>query len=97
MYDNLVLCTTPGCANMSHHVHCLNCSAQEVSRTSLLAAEGTCLHAHSITGDYGMITRLLPDYGGSHPQPGFMLDVCKVCLQELQERPYYPSRHRRAH
>ena len=93
MYDNLVLCMTPNCPNMSYHVHCLSCSAQEVSRNSMQRVEGTCLHGHSITGDYAMIKRLLPGYEGSEPQAGFMLDVCKECLRELQERPYYPSRH----
>jgi hypothetical protein len=40
-----------------------------------------------------MIVRILPAYKGGHPQPGYMLDVCKECLKELQERPYYPMRH----
>jgi hypothetical protein len=39
-----------------------------------------------------MIKRLLPEYMGGHAQPGYMLDVCKMCLQELQERPYNPVR-----
>ena len=97
MYDTLVLCITPNCPNMSYHVHCLSCSAQEVSRMSLQEAEGTCMHGHSITGDYGMIKRLLPEYEGSYPQSGYMLDVCKACLRELEERPYYPQRRGRGH
>jgi hypothetical protein len=97
MGDNLTLCATPNCPNMSNHAHCLSCSAQEVSRRSLQAAEGTCLHGHSVTGDYGMIMRMLPEYKGHHPQAGYMLDVCKACLQELEERPYKPGRPRRWH
>jgi hypothetical protein len=94
---NLVLCATPNCQNLSNHVLCLSCSAQEVSHRLLQAAEGTCLHGHSITGDYGMIMRLLPEYQGSQPQAGYMLDVCKICLQELRERPYRPGRPGRGH
>src|SRR6478609_3559208 len=92
MYDTLTLCATPNCTNKSYHTYCLSCSAQEATRQALEAAEGTCRHDHSITGDYGMIMRLLPEYKGSEPQPGYMLDVCKTCLQELQERPYNPPR-----
>lgn len=95
MYNQPVKCMTPGCPNMSRHLHCLSCSAQEASRRLLQAAEGTCSHIHSITGDYGMVRRLLPEYKGGHPQPGYMLDVCKACLKELPERPYgltYPGK-----
>ena len=51
----------------------------------------TCKHAHSVTGDFGLVQRLLPEYNGGHPQPGYMLDICKICLKELPERPYNPS------
>lgn len=97
MYNKPAKCKTPGCLNMSYHIHCLSCSAQEASRRAMLAAEGICSHGHSITGDYEMIKRFLPDYNGGHPQPGYMLDVCKTCSQELQERPYNPSRTGRGH
>jgi hypothetical protein len=95
MYDEPVKCITLNCPNMSLHLRCLICSAQDASRRSLQAAEGTCAHSHSITGDYGMIMRLLPEYKGGHPQPGYMLDVCAVCLTELRERPYHPTPYRR--
>ncbi len=92
MFNELIMCKTPNCPSMSHHLYCLSCSAQEVKRKSLKALEGICVHGHSITGDYEMIKRFLPEYEGSHPQLGYMLDVCKGCLQELQERPYVPAR-----
>ncbi len=92
MLNELIMCKTPSCLSMSHHLYCLRCSAQEAKRRSLLAAEGTCAHGHSITGDFELIKRFLPEYKGSHPQEGYMLDVCKACLQELHERPYNPSR-----
>jgi hypothetical protein len=97
MFNELVLCMTPNCPNMSHHLHCLSCSAQEASAKLLKAAAGICGHGHSITGDYDMIMRLLPEYKGGHSQPGYMLDVCKACLQELQERPYRQVRRTSAH
>jgi len=98
MSNAAVKCMTTDCPNMTYHLHCLACSAQEASRRLLRAAEGHCVHGHSITGDYGMVMRLLPEYKGGQPQDGYMLDVCKDCLQELQERPYnpvYQSRGRR--
>lgn len=97
MYNELIKCSTPNCRNMSYHVLCLSCSAQEVRRSLLQAAEGTCAHVHSITGDYGMVQRLLPEYKGGQPQPGYMLDVCKDCLKELPERPYNPPYPGRRH
>ena len=97
MYNKPVKCMTPDCTNMSYHLHCLSCSAREAGRRMLLAAEGICAHNHSITGDYEMIKRFLPEYKGGHPQPGYMLDVCKACLQELPERPYNPGRPGRGH
>lgn len=63
----------------------------------LQPTQSDCEHSHSITGDYKMIKRLLPEYQGGQSQPGFMLDVCKACLQELRERPYSPSRRIRGH
>jgi hypothetical protein len=66
------------------------------SRESAIIDQEICMHMHSITGDFGMILRLLPDYTGGHPQPGYMLDICKACLKELPERPYskaWPLRH----
>ena len=97
MHDTLTKCATPDCPNMSYHTLCLTCSAQEATRKLQHASEGVCTHGHSITGDYDMIKRLLPDYKGSEPQPGYMLDVCKICLQELPERPYNPTRAIRGH
>jgi hypothetical protein len=97
MQNKLAKCATPNCPNMSYHLRCLSCSAQEASRRSQQAAEGTCTHSHSITGDFRMVMRLLPEYKGGPPQPGYMLDVCKVCLKELQERPYSPVRPVRGH
>jgi hypothetical protein len=97
MYNRPVKCITLYCPNMSYHLRCLTCSAEEVRQRSLHAAQGTCAHGHSITGDYRMIKRLLPEYRGGQPQPGYMLDVCKVCLMALPERPYYPVRPTRKH
>lgn len=97
MANELVRCMTPNCSNMSHHLHCLSCSAQEAGARLLKAADGICAHGHSITGDYDMIKRLLPEYEGGHSQPGYMLDVCKACLQELQERPYKQVRRGSGH
>jgi|tagenome__1003787_1003787.scaffolds.fasta_scaffold19150798_1 hypothetical protein len=88
MQNKLAKCVTPNCPNMSYHVRCLSCSIEEASRKSQQAAEGICIHSHSITGDIGMVMRLLPEYKGGPPQPGYMLDVCKACLKELEERPY---------
>ena len=88
MSNELVLCMTPNCPNMSHHLHSLSCSTQEANARLLKSAADICGHGHSITGDYDMIKRLLPEYEGGHSQPGYMLDVCKACLKELQERPY---------
>jgi len=96
-FIELARCKTPGCPNLSHHTYCLSCSAAEASRKSHLVLEGTCTHNHSVTGDYGMIKRLLPEYTGGEPRPGYMLDVCKACLQELPERPYNPSYPGRRH
>ena len=85
-------CKTAGCLNISHHLYCLSCSAEGVKARSLQAAAGVCMHGHSVTGSYDTIKRLLPEYMGSDAQPGFMLDVCKACLQVLHERPYNPIR-----
>jgi hypothetical protein len=52
------------------------------------ASQGACAHGHSITGSFEQIQRLLPDFRGEQPQPGYMLDICKTCLQVLRERPY---------
>src|SRR5215218_7676848 len=92
MSNKPMKCMTPGCQNMSYHLHCLSCSAEEAKRKTAQAAAGICVHGHSITGDYDMIKRLIPSYAGSHPEPGYMLDVCKTCSQELQQRPYNPAR-----
>ena len=97
MRNTLVQCLTPGCPNMSHHTYCLSCSAQEARQRLLENEEGGCEHTHSITGDYAMVKRFLPEYSGGHPQHGYMLDVCKECMKELAERPYYPSYHRKQH
>jgi hypothetical protein len=90
-------CATPGCPNMSSHLFCLTCSARVAGERLSLAKQGTCAHGHSVTGDFGMVRRLLPEYSGGHPQPGYMLDVCKTCLKELQERPYSLTRSRPPH
>ena len=82
---------------MSYHSPFPSYSAQESSQRSLQAKEDDCDHRHSITGDYQMVKRLLPEYRGGQPQPGYMLDVCKACLKELPERPYSPSRAVRGH
>jgi hypothetical protein len=97
MYNKPAKCATPTCPNMSYHLYCLSCSAQEVSARSLQATQGLCVHGHSIIGEYETIKRLLPEYMGGHAQPGFMLDVCKTCFQALQERPYNPIRLGRKH
>ena len=97
MYNKLTICMTPNCPNMSNHPYCLSCSAIEASARLLQASAGLCTHGHSITGEYETIKRFLPEYMGGHAQPGFMLDVCKSCLQELQERPYNPTRAVRGH
>lgn len=97
MYKEPVKCMTPDCPNISYHLYCLSCSAEEVRLRLLKAAEGTCAHLHSVTGDYAMVKRLLPDYEGGHSQPGYMLDVCKACLKELPERPYQPAYPGRRH
>src|SRR5687768_6205334 len=97
MHNKPAKCLTPTCANASYQLHCLSCSAQEASARLLTAAEGLCAHGHSITGQYETIKRFLPDYMGGHSQPGYMLDVCKTCFQELQERPYNPVRPGRGH
>jgi hypothetical protein len=91
MYSKPAKCATPNCTNISYHIHCLSCSAEEVSARAVRAAAGLCTHGHSITGTYEMIQRFLPEYKGGQPQPGYMLDVCKTCLQELRERPYNPA------
>jgi hypothetical protein len=31
MYNEPAKCKTPNCPNMSYHLHCLSCSAQEVT------------------------------------------------------------------
>ena len=85
-------CVTPNCPNTSYYLHCPSCLAQEASQRLLQAEQGACMHRHSVTGDFGMIMRLLPQYTGGQPQPGYMLDVCKSCLKELQERSYNPGR-----
>jgi hypothetical protein len=97
MYNKPAKCMTPNCPNMSYHIHCLSCSAQEASARALQAAAGLCTHRHSIVGEYEVIKRFLPEYMGGRSQPGYMLDVCKSCLQELQERPYNPTRPGRRH
>lgn len=97
MYQKPAQCMTPNCPNMSRHLHCPSCSAKEASLRLLQATEGSCAHGHSITGPYELIKRFLPEYKGGHSQPGYMLDVCKTCLQELQERPYTPIRPARRH
>lgn len=95
MYNKPVKCLIPSCPNMSQYLYCLTCSAENARRRSLQAAEGSCAHGHSVTGDYGMIMRLLPEYKGGHPHLGYMLDVCKACLTELPERPCHPTAYRR--
>lgn len=92
MLHTTAKCLTPGCPNTSYRLHCPSCLAQEASTRLLQADEGICTHRYSVTGDYEMIKRLVPEYAGGHPQPGYMLDVCKTCLKELQERPYNPGR-----
>ena len=97
MYNEPSKCTTPNCQNMAYHLHCLSCSAKQARARALQAAKGPCAHAHSVTGEYEMIKRFLPEYKGGHAQPGYMLDVCKTCLQELHQRPYNPVRTLRGH
>jgi hypothetical protein len=90
-------CATPGCTNISSHLHCPSCLAQEVSSKLLRAAEGACIHTHSVTGNFDMVRRLLPEYAGGPPQKGYVLDVCKACLKELEERPENPGAWARRH
>jgi hypothetical protein len=99
MYSKPVKGTTPKSLDMSHHLHNLSGSPHKASPESLQAqaAKGRCAHGHSITGPYETIKRFLPEYMGGHPQSGYMLDVCKMCFQELQERPYNPTRPQRGH
>jgi hypothetical protein len=97
MQNKLTKCVTPNCPNTSYHLRCLSCSAEEAARRSRQTVEGICTHSHSITGDFGMVKRLLPEYKGGPSQPGYMLDVCKTCLKELQERPYNAVRLDRRH
>ena len=85
-------CATPGCTNTSYRLHCPSCLAQEAGRRLLRADDGSCMHAHSITGNFDMVRRLLPEYVGGPPQKGYILDVCKSCFQELEERPENPGR-----
>jgi hypothetical protein len=85
-------CATPGCTNTSYRLHCPTCLALEAGRRSLQADQGACIHVHSITGNFDMVRRLLPEYAGGKPQDGYLLDVCKSCLKELEERPENPSR-----
>ena len=84
-------CATPGCTNISYRLHCPSCLAQETGRRLLQADQGACIHVHSITGNFGMVQRLLPEYVGGPPKKGYLLDVCKACLKELEERPENPS------
>jgi hypothetical protein len=84
-------CTTPGCPNETYGPRSLACLAREERERALREVQDNCLHTHSITGDFSMVQRLLPEYRGGHPQPGYMLDVCKACLKELPERSYTPS------
>src|SRR5437870_9575299 len=95
MQDTPGKCATPDCPNMTYELLCIPCSALEANRRLPQPGQVDCAHGHSVIGDFDMIVRLLPEYKGGHPQPGFMLDVCKACLMELQERPYNPLRHDR--
>jgi hypothetical protein len=92
MEDSPTKCVTPDCPNMTDALLCTPCLALEASQRSPQAVQETCAHGHSVIGDFDMIIRLLPEYKGGHSQPGYMLDVCKACLMELQERPYNPMR-----
>jgi hypothetical protein len=78
---------TPNFPKTALPVRCDTSFVQGVSKT-LLTSLGACAHGHSITGSFEQIQRLLPDFRGEQPQPGYMLDICKTCLQVLQERPY---------
>ena len=89
-------CITIGCPNTAQGLLCPGCSAHKAGERSLQAGAAGCSHGHSLTGDFDMIKRLLPAYAGGHPQEGYMLDICKTCLQELPERPYNASRYRTA-
>ena len=81
MQETQTKCITPNCPNMSYYSRCLSCSALEVSRKALEATQGTCTHNHSITGDFGLVMRLLPEYTGGHSQPGYMLDICHLIIK----------------
>ncbi|MEA2574966.1 MAG: hypothetical protein QOH93_2264 [Chloroflexia bacterium] len=72
-------------------------TAQKPGVVLLLSGPVICTHMHSITGDFGMMMRLLPEYTGGHPQHGYMLDVCKTCLKVLPERPYAGGGYRKGH
>lgn len=85
-------CATPDCPNKSYRLHCPSCLAEEVAQRLLRADTGACMHGHSITGSFETIQRLLPEYTGGPPQPGYILDICKLCLMELRERPIDPGR-----
>ncbi|MEO8286164.1 MAG: hypothetical protein ABI670_06975 [Chloroflexota bacterium] len=92
----LVKCLTPGCPNRSYGPICPSClagsQASEVTRQTTGVDQATCPHTHSVTGDFPMVKRLLPDYRGGQPETGYMLDICKTCLKALPERPYNPIR-----
>lgn len=87
-------CTTSGCINPAQGLLCPSCMAREANGRLLHSADGSCLHNHSITGDFELVKRLLPTYTGGPPQEGYMLDICKTCLKELPERPYNANRNR---
>ncbi len=82
---------TPNYPKTALPIRCDTSFAQGASQT-LHATQGTCAHGHSITGSFEQIKRLLPGFAGKQPQPGYMLDICKTCLQVLRERPYNSRR-----
>lgn len=94
MQNSSQLCLTPSCPNSAHDSFCPVCMATKVSGESPEMHDNACTHLISVTGDFGLIKRLLPEYAGGEPLPGYMLDICKTCLKELPERPYAPTYHR---
>lgn len=78
-------------SNITLPIRCDTSFAQEAT-PALRVPQGACVHGHSITGSFEQIKRLLPDFAGEQPQPGYMLDICKTCLQVLRERPYESRR-----
>src|SRR6188768_818783 len=94
MQTTSTLCLTSNCPNPAYDSFCPACRATKAIEVSAKKDASLCNHKISITGDFWLIKRLLPEYTGGEPLPGYMLDICKTCLKELPERPYAPAYRR---